>query len=137
MFLKHDDLANLIYTTETPREVKVLSDKLNKHERMAEWSNIKVDVMRKILRAKWNCSGRFRQTLMATSNMTIAEATSDTFWGVGVAPNLALPAPSKYFEGDGSTHQTRSFSWFKPTGAFFLFFKWEDTMKSITQVYLQ
>ena len=99
MFLKHDDLANLIYTTETPRDVKALSDKLNKHERMAEWSNIKVDVMRKILRAKWNCSGRFRQTLMATSNMTIAEATSDTFWGVGVAPNLALHTKPAHFLG--------------------------------------
>ena len=99
MFLKHDDLANLIYTTETPREVKVLSDKLNKHERMAEWTNIKVDFMRKILRAKWNCSGRFRQTLMATSNMTIAEATSDTFWGVGVAPNLALHTKPGHFLG--------------------------------------
>ena len=104
MFLKHDDLANLIDTTETPRDVNALSDKLNKHERMAEWSNIKVDVMHKILRAKWNCSGRFRQTLMATSNLTTAETTSDTFWGVGVAPQ------------PGSTHQTRTFSWFKPTG---------------------
>ena len=55
--------------------------------------------MRKILRAKWNCSGRFRQTLMATSNLTIAEATSDTFWGVGVAPNLALHTKPAHFLG--------------------------------------
>ena len=36
---------------------------------------------------------------MATSNMTIAEATSDMFWGVGVAPNLALHTNPKKFLG--------------------------------------
>ena len=60
-------------------------------------NKIKIDGMSKILRAKWNCSGRFRQTLMSTARLTIAEATHDTYWGVGVAPNLAqYTNPSKF-----------------------------------------
>ena len=73
---------------------------------MAEWTKIKVNAMCKILAAKWNCSGRFRRTLMSTSNMTIAEATQDMFWGVGVAPNLALHTKASKFLG--SNHLGRS-----------------------------
>ena len=102
MYLGDEDLAGNIYSAETPREAKWIAAQLDQHDRMAEWSKIRVDTMRKILHAKWNCSGRFRQTLMSTSNMTIAEATSDIFWGVGVAPNLALHTkPSKFL---GSNH---------------------------------
>ena len=36
---------------------------------------------------------------MATSNLTIAEATSDMFWGVSVAPNLVLHTNPKKFLG--------------------------------------
>ena len=106
MFLNRDDLAESVYDAETPRDAKSIAAVLHRHELMAEWTKIKVNAMCKILAAKWNCSGRFRQTLMATSNMIIAEATQDMFWGVGVAPNLALHTKSTKFLG--SNHLGRS-----------------------------
>ena len=99
MFLKSDNLAESIYSASSPHEAKTIAAQLISHNNMADWLKINVDVMRKILRAKWNCSGRFRQTLMSTSGMTIAEATSDMFWGVGVAPNLALHTKPNKFLG--------------------------------------
>ena len=99
MFLKSDNLAESIYSASSPHEAKTIAAQLISHNNMADWLKINVDVMRKILRAKWNCSGRFRQTLMSTCGMTIAEATSDMFWGVGVAPNLALHTKPNKFLG--------------------------------------
>ena len=53
--------------------------------------------MKCVLKAKWNCSGRFRQALMSTANMTIVEATQDTYWVVGMAPNIAQHTkPTKF-----------------------------------------
>ena len=99
MFLNNDILAESVYAANTPHEAKLVATQLNCHQNMADWLKINVDVMRKILRAKWNCSGRFRQTLMSTYGMTIAEATGDKFWGVGVAPNLALHTKLNKFLG--------------------------------------
>ena len=56
--------------------------------------------MENALKLKWNSCAKFRQALMQTSGMTIAEATQDTFWGVGVAPNLAHETRSSKFIGD-------------------------------------
>ena len=53
------------------------------------------------MKVKWNSCSKFRQTLMSTEGMTVAEATSDAFWGVGVAPNLAQQTkPSKFLGGN-------------------------------------
>ena len=102
MFLHDTDLAEQVLSAETPHDAKAVASRINCHVRMAEWVKIRVDVMSKILRFKWNSSGRFRQTLMATSNLTIAKATSDMFWGVGLAPNLAFHTnPQKFL---GSNH---------------------------------
>ena len=53
--------------------------------------------MERALKLKWNCCSKYRQALMSTKSMVIAEATQDDFWGVGVAPNLAEHTkPSKF-----------------------------------------
>ena len=50
-----------------------------------------------ILKATWEYSADFRQALMSTEGMILAEATQDRFWGVGVGSNLALHTkPSKF-----------------------------------------
>ena len=56
--------------------------------------------MENALKLKWDSCAKFRQALMQTSGMTIAEATQDTFWGVGVAPNLAQETRCSKFIGD-------------------------------------
>ena len=70
MFLKSDNLAESIYSASSPHEAKTIAAQLISHNNMADWLKSNVDIMRTILRAKWNCSGRFRQTLMSTSGMT-------------------------------------------------------------------
>ena len=47
-------------------------------------------VMQRTLKLKWNSCAKLRNSLMATHGQTVAEATQDTVWGVGVAP----PSPS-------------------------------------------
>ena len=68
MFLKSDNLAESIYSASSPREAKTIAAHLISHNNIADWLKINVDVMRKILRAKWNCSGRFRP-LKPSSNI--------------------------------------------------------------------
>ena len=58
---------------------------------------IKVSIMERELKWKWNCCSKYRQALMSTEGMVVAEATQDDFWGVGVAPDLAEHTkPSKF-----------------------------------------
>ena len=65
-----------------------------------QWDNIKVRVMEYIIHAKWNCCERFRQTLMSTAGLTVAEATQDMFWGIGAAPNLVQQTKPDKFQGE-------------------------------------
>lgn len=102
---KRPDLAERILGAATPADAKLITEELTPDENVATWDAIKNTVMEYVLKSKWNCSGRFRQTLMATHGMTIAEATQDTYWGVGVAPNLAQSTkPSKFL---GTNHLGR------------------------------
>ena len=86
MFLHNTDPAEQVLSAETPDDAKAVASRVNCNVRMAECDKIRVDAMSKILKFKWNSSGRFHQTLMSTSNLTITEATSDMFCGVGVHP---------------------------------------------------
>ena len=74
------------------KEAKQLASQLKTGEftdQLARLAKIKGSVMNFILRIKWNYCTEFRQALQSTEGMVVAEATSCTFWGVGVAPNLA------------------------------------------------
>ena len=89
-----DDVAQQVYGVPTPRQAKEIATKLKYEvhiDYMASWTKIKVSIMEmeRALKLKWNCCSKYRQALMSTESMVIAEATQDDFWGVGVAPNLA------------------------------------------------
>ena len=49
----------------------------------------KVSTWRGHFKLKCNCCSKYRQALMSTGVMVIAEATQDNFWGVGVALSIA------------------------------------------------
>ena len=83
------DLAYRILAAETPADRKSIASELKCNENIIEsWNDIKNCELKCVLREKWNCSGRFRQALMSTAYMTIVEATQDTYWVVGVVPNI-------------------------------------------------
>ena len=99
------DVALQIYSSPTPRKAKEIATQLKANvneDDLASWDRIKLSVMEYVLLHKWNSSAKFRQSIMCTEGMTIAEATQDCFWGVGVAPNLAqFTKPIKFL---GANH---------------------------------
>ena len=96
----------------TLRQAKEIATKLKSEvhiDYMASWTKIKVSIMERALKFKWNCCSKNRQALMSTESMVIAEATQADFWGVGVATNLAEHTkPSKFLGLNklGSLHMT-------------------------------
>ena len=55
------------------------------------WTNdVKILAMKCVLVAKFQSCELFRTRLLDCKDKIIAEATSDTFWGVGVAQNIAI-----------------------------------------------
>ena len=100
LFMRRSDIAQLVLEATSPHEAKQISAQLKVKEytaHLAEWATIKLSVMSFILKVKWNQCAKFRQALLSTEGMTICEATSCNYWGVGVAPNLAqYTKPSKF-----------------------------------------
>ena len=100
MFMDRNDIAQRVLNAASTREEKQVAAQLKSSEHsmnMAKWATIKVSVMAFILKVKWNQCAKFRQALISTEGMTICEATSCDFWGVGVAPNLAqYTKPSRF-----------------------------------------
>ena len=89
----------------TPKDAKFIAFQLKiakNSMQLADWGKIKVDMMDFILRVKWNCCAKFRQALLSTDGMVIAEATFCDFWGVGVAPNLAQHTKVSKFPGQNN-----------------------------------
>ena len=107
-----DDVAQQVYDAPTPRQAKEIATTLKSEvhiDYMASWTKIKVSIMERALKLKWNCCAKYRHALMSTESMVIAEATQDDFWGVGVAPNLAEHTkPSKFLGLNqlGRLHET-------------------------------
>ena len=77
--MNRQDIAQQVYDAPTPKDAKLIASQLKiakNSMQLADWAKIKVGVMDFILRAKWNCCAKFRQALLSTEGMVIAEATS-------------------------------------------------------------
>ena len=100
LFLQRKDIAQQVLDAASPKEAKQVAAQLKAPEycaRLAEWDTIKLSVMALTMKVKWNQCAKFRQAILSTEGMTICEATSCDYWGVGVAPNLAQNTkPSKF-----------------------------------------
>lgn len=56
-----------------------------KHLWRTDWDDVKVDVMRKAVQAKFSQSGFLARELLATGQATLIEdSPSDLFWGIGM-----------------------------------------------------
>ena len=102
VFMNRPDIARQVYDSPTPKDAKLIASHLKVPQNageLAEWDKIKLSVMEYISRVKWNCCAKFRQALLSTEGMVIAEATSCDYWGVGVAPNLAQHTKASKFLG--------------------------------------
>ena len=97
------DLAHKVIEAQTPKLAKQIAAELKGRispDHIGKWLSKRILVMENALKLKWNSCAKFRHVLMQTSGMAIAEATQDTFWGVGVAPNLAQETRRGKFIGD-------------------------------------
>ena len=102
MYCNHQDAAEKVHAAPNAKAAKDIASDLKAKLTapiLAGWIKTRVSVMEETLKLKWNCCGKFCQALMATMGTTIAEATQDTFWGVGVAPNLAEETDPNHFLG--------------------------------------
>ena len=106
MHCDRPDLAQQVVEAPTPKLAKQIATSMEVHpDYMASWDIKRFDVMQRALKLKWNSCAKFRNSLMATHGQTIAEATQDAVWGVGVAPNLAQQTkPAKFL---GANHLGR------------------------------
>ena len=85
---EREDLALRVLCTKTPREARETVAELTD---VQIWTNdVKILAMKCVLVAKFQSCELFRTRLLDCKDKIIAETTSDTFWGVGVAPNIAI-----------------------------------------------
>lgn len=75
---------NEIRNAKSPLLAKQVSNGKFKHARRADWNEVKLDVMERILRAKLDQHEEVRGVLLKTGNDLIAEDSPvDNFWGIG------------------------------------------------------
>ena len=90
-----DDLAELVVKAATPRDAKIIANKIN-HDK-TNWHNVKFDVMREVLRVKAASSKQFRDALLQTGDKILVEARVDDVWGSGLTHTLTMNTdPMKY-----------------------------------------
>ena len=96
----------LIQNASTPAIAKKLSKKVKMRK---EWDNIKVDVMRKALKMKFDQNKKIRDNLLSTYDCYIIEGNNwgDTFWGevngrgLNVLGKLLMELRDYYMKKDG------------------------------------
>ena len=103
MHCERPDLAQEVIKAQGPKFAKQIAAELKSQiptETLADWCTARLIVMQDVLKLKWNSCSKFRHALMATIGIVVAEATQDSFWGVGVAPNLAQETRRDKFLGE-------------------------------------
>jgi ribA/ribD-fused uncharacterized protein len=65
-----------------------------------KWSKSTLDVMYKLLRAKFRPETQLADMLLATGDSLLIEATTDQFWGAGMRYEVLMRASSSCFPGD-------------------------------------
>lgn len=82
-FPGHDDIRAAIINAPSAHEAFKVAER-NKAHRRPDWDDVKVDVMRRILRAKAEQHEYVRRKLLATGNRTLVEDSwRDAVWGWG------------------------------------------------------
>lgn len=78
-----DRIAEEILASRSAHEAFKIAER-NKHLRRPDWDDVKVDIMRKILRAKVDQHEYVRRKLLATGDRELIEDSwRDDFWGWG------------------------------------------------------
>lgn len=96
---KDDEIKAQILQTTDPKKLKALGRKIKNYDD-AVWSDIRVDVMKEVVKAKFEQNQDLLQKLLNTGDAVLAEANAfDNFWGCGLrATDSAINDPNKWRE---------------------------------------
>ena len=97
-YIGQDELAQEILLCDTPRQAKQIAMKIPGHL-MIQWHEQKCNAMYQILCAKAKCCAKFKDALIRSDKIIIAEGTVDTFWGIGMPGYYAKNTNPEYLCG--------------------------------------
>lgn len=94
---KDDEIKTQIMQTVDPKRLKALGRKIKNYDD-AVWSDIRTDIMREVVKAKFEQNPDLMKKLLSTEDALLAEANAfDTFWGCGLrASDFAINDPTKW-----------------------------------------
>lgn len=92
------EIAHEIKAADNAFIAKGISRKLPK-DQIQQWEKSNCDIMREIIEVKAKTVPEFVTCLRETAAYTLAEATSDLFWGTGLNPELTEVTKPEYWAG--------------------------------------
>ena len=102
--LVQPDLAEKVFHAKTPFEAKKLAAPLKNGN--PKWENVKYDVMKKVLMAKAESNGVFRNELLNSGDSLWVEcSTTDLYWGNGLTVPLTATTDPSYYPGKNKLGQ--------------------------------
>lgn len=79
-----ENIKEIIRASKSPLEAKELANTKHKDKRIANWQEIKLNIMFELLRAKVNQHSEVKNALFKTNQEEIIEeSVDDHFWGIG------------------------------------------------------
>lgn len=97
IILNRPDVAENVKKATSSKQAKQVVEESNIE--LANWNLSRDECMHKVLNAKLESCKEFRTALINSGEKCIAEATSDTYWGCGLAPNIAKNTKKENFPG--------------------------------------
>ena len=102
----NEKLANEVLQAQTPRDAKNIANCVPS-DKLQDWHNIKLDVMKEILVAKVKSCDKYRNALLGSGSNCLIEGTMDLYWGCRQTAYLASITHPYYLPGQnwlGSIH---------------------------------
>ena len=94
-----EDLAEKVISTKFPIDAKNIAAEIKSDDPNSHWNVIKYDVMREVLQAKIDSSATFRDALLDTGDMKLAEGREDMIWGSGLTFSHTITTKPEYWPG--------------------------------------
>ena len=94
-----EDLAEKVISTNIPIDAKNIAADIKSDDPNSHWNVIKYDVIREVLRAKIDSSVTFRNALLDTGDMKLAEGREDMIWGSGLTFSHTITTKPEYWPG--------------------------------------
>lgn len=87
--MNEPELAERVFNAPSPPAAKAISKEMSTNKIFTEWTNTKLNVMKKVLAAKAETNEKFLVFLLNTGNKYLVEATKDVYYGSGLTPHLS------------------------------------------------